>query len=159
MKTKNILAVLTLLLIIQITKAQITPIETIVSANKTIYSTNLHNNYKLTIKNQSYDLKLKLQENMKISDNINPLFIKECLNEATFITLGDNKVTLVIEYVINQNGKVYSCSLINYGNKVSLSNTEVKCILTEAMDNTFSFNNVPNGINKFYSRVRKHFKF
>ena len=67
MKSKKVVDILFFLSIIQFTIAQVKPIETIVSANKTIYSTNLHNNYKLTVKNQSYDLKLKLQENMKIN--------------------------------------------------------------------------------------------
>ena len=160
MKSKYLLFTLFFLSIIQFTMAQVTPIETIIDAKKTTYKTNQHNNYISIVKSQPYELRQKLQENIKISDNTtNSLFVKDCLNGITYTSLRNNKIMFSIEYVCNQNGDVLSCSLINYGNRVSLSNTEVECILTEALNNTFSFNNIPSDVNNFYYIVKKLIKF
>ena len=160
MKTKNILIALLFLCILQFTIAQITPIETVVDNKKTIYYTSSYSQKIIIFKNQPYDLKQKLQENIKITDNAaTPLFVKDCLGEATYTSLRNNKIIFIIEYISNQNGDVVACKLINYRNKVSLSNDEVECILTEAMKNKFTFSNIPSTTNNFYMLINKSFKF
>lgn len=152
--------VLFFLSIIQFTIAQVKPIETVVETKRTTYKTSQHSNYMLNFKNQSYELKQKLQRNIKITDNTtNLLFVKDCLNEATYTSLRNNKIIFIIEYISNQNGDVLACKLINYRNKVSLSNDEVECILTEAMKNKFTFSNIPSTTNNFYMLINKSFKF
>jgi len=157
MKLKNILFTLFFLSIIQFTMAQVTPIETVTDAKQTTYSTKSYNNYDTTFKNQSYDLIRKLQENLRLVDNVDLTFIKSCVLNDT--SLQNTNSIFYVEYIVNQNGNVLGCRLINYGNKVSLSNNEVECILTAAMNNTFSFNNIPNDVNDFYSRIMKRYVF
>jgi len=160
MKSIKILPILLFLSTVYFSYAQITPIETIVDTKKTIYYTNLYSQKIITYKNQSYDLKQKIQENIKIIDNTsNPLFVKDCLDTATYTNLRKNKIIFIIEYISNQNGDVVACKLINYRNKVSLSNDEVECILTKAMENKFSFSNIPSTTNNFYMLINKSFKF
>ncbi|RPD90377.1 hypothetical protein EGM88_15630 [Aureibaculum marinum] len=158
MKSKKILFALFLFSIIQISNGQVTPIEKIVDSKKTTYLTNHHSDYISSVEAQSYEVKLKLQEELKINDNIHPLFIKNCLNQNTYSSLKNHKVIFIIEYVCDENGDVLSCSLINYGNKVSVSNSEVECILTAAMNSNFDFN-APSSIGQFKVRIMKHFKF
>lgn len=158
MKSNTTLLIL-FLGIIHFSYSQVTPIETIVDSKKTTYLTSQHSNYISNVEAQSNELKLKLQEELKIDDNINPLFIKNCLNATTYSSAKNNKVIFIVEYVCDETGSVLSCSLINYGNKVSLSNAEVECILTAAMNNTFSFSNTPSGVSQFNIRIMKHFRF
>lgn len=157
MKLKTLL-ILLFLSIIHFSYAQVTPIEKIVDSKKTTYLTNQHSDYISSVEAQSNELKLKLEEELKIDDNIDPLFIKNCLNQNTYSSLKNNKVIFIIEYVCDENGDVLSCSLINYGNKVSVSNSEVECILTAAMNSSFDFN-APSSIGQFKVRIMKHFKF
>jgi hypothetical protein len=120
----------------------------------------LHRENTIIVKNQSYELRQKAQESIKISDTAtNPLFVKDCLTATTYAALKNNKVIFSIEYVCNQNGEVLSSSLINYGNRVTLSAVEVECILTEALNNSFSFSNIPSDVTNFHFIVKKLVKF
>jgi len=157
MKSKYILFALFFLSIVQFAMAQVTPIEAVIDKKKTTYSTKSHSNYNTLFENQSYNLLQKLQENLKLIDNVNLIFIKGCIQNNA--SLQNNNTILYVEYIVNQEGNVLSCSLVNYGIRVSFSDSEIECILTEAMNNTFSFSEVPNGINKFYYRIMKRFKF
>lgn len=159
MKSKYILLTLLFLLTIQIGNAQIIKILTEIDAKKTTYSTVSHNNNKIIVESQSYELKHKIQENIKIIDNINLSYIRNCIDANTLILLSDNNISFSIEYIGKQDGKVISCSLINYGNKVSLPMEQVQCIINQAMIDSFSFTNIPNDVNDFYFKIRKFYKF
>lgn len=158
MKTNNIIIVLFFISIIQITNAQILPIEKIVEVNKTIYNTNQFTQIVNAYKNQPYDLKQKL-EIIKIADNTNNNFIKNCVNSTTYTLLQNNNARIFIDFVCNQNGNVLACRFIIYKTDVTLSNNEIECVLNEAIKNKFSFSNIPDGINNFYMMVRKRFHF
>lgn len=158
MKSKNIVFLLILLSVNQFTKAQITPIKTIIDTNKTTYNTKLHSYYRSVVKNQSYELKQKAQENVKIKSDIDSSFINACLNENTYSSLKNENMILIVEFITDIDGNVLSSSLINIGNKVSISVTEVECILTKAINQKFNFTNIPSEINEFNFKIRKHFK-
>ena len=159
MKSKKELIILFFLLIFKVGIAQVTPIETVVDTKKTTYSTKLHRENKVIVKNQSYELKQKIQENIKINNNFNLSFIRLCLDEATIAALKNENISFSIEYIGKQDGEVISCSLINYGNRVSLTDSQIECILTKAMTNVFTFDKIPNDVNEFYFKIRKYYKF
>ena len=157
-KSNNIFFIL-VILISGVAFSQITPITTQTDTNKTIYFTNSFNQSLLNFRNQSYDLKEKIQDKININDNIDPLSVKNCLSSTTYSSLRSNKIIFIIEYICDQNGNTLACKLINYGNSVQLSSSEVQCILTEAMSTTFNFSNVPNDLSSFYILIDKSYKF
>lgn len=146
------------MIIIQISNSQITPIETDIDSKKTVYKTKLFANHNSTFENQPYELLTKLSE-IELVDNVDISFVKSCINTNTYESISSDKSIFFIEYIINQNGGVISCSFINYGNRVSLTNSEIVCILTKAMDNTFGLNKVPYGVTNFYLKIKKRYKF
>lgn len=150
MKTKHIL-VLLFLSIGQLVTSQITPIETITTSDRKIsYNSNNHVANKLIVKNQPYDLMLKLRENVKLDSSPNISFVGVCLGESTLSSIDKIKTTLVLEHIINESGNTLSCSLVNHGERVTLSDSQIECILAEAINNTFSFSGVPSDVSNFF---------
>ncbi|HHC78887.1 MAG TPA: hypothetical protein ENK46_03325 [Flavobacteriia bacterium] len=157
MKPTNILFITVLVLFVQTITAQITPIETVTEAKKTTYKANSFDNYNVAFKNQSYELMQKLQRRIKLIDTVDLSFVRVCLNETTNDSIVNNNTVLYIEYIVNQDGDVMSCSLINYGFIVSITNTEIECILENALNNQFNFTNVPTEVNQFYLKIKKRY--
>ncbi len=142
----------------QLTNAQITPIETIVDSKKTTYKTSNHDAKKALVDNQSYALNLKLNRNIKISSDSSISFIKTCLTQSLYNSIDHKKSIFFIEYVVNHQGTTLSASLINYGAKITLTQSQVECILNGAMNNTHEFSSVPSDISSFNMVVRKRYK-
>ena len=100
MKSKKELIILFFLLIFKVGIAQVTPIETVIDTKKTTYKTSQHDAKKSIVKSQSYELRQKIQENIKISDTTtHSLFVKDCLTATSYTTLKRNKVFFSIEYI------------------------------------------------------------
>lgn len=131
----------------------------LIDTNKVIYKTNQHSNYLLLVKNQPYNITIRLRENVKLESNPTISFIGNCLGDTTLSTIDKAKTTFVLEYIINETGNVLSCSLTNYGERVTLTNSQIECILNQAMNSSFSLSGVPEDINQFYLTVKKRYKF
>ena len=158
MKKINIIIVFFFISLIQITKAQISPIEKIVEGSKITYNTSQFTNMVNAYKNQPYDVKQKL-EMIKIDDIANNnLFINNCLNSTTYSSLQNSNARLFIDFVCNQNGNVLACRFIIYKTTASIGDSEIKCISNEVIKNKFIFNNIPDGVNSFYTIVRERYK-
>lgn len=157
MKSKYLLLVIFFISFVNLIHSQKTPFETIVDDKKTVYKTNLYDFYNTKFENQPYSLIESLRQDLKIIDDVNLLYINNCIQNNQL--LQQNKF-LFIEYVVNENGNVLSCSLIDYRNKLSaISTSEIECIFDNAMKDHFSFSKIPNGVSEFYSRIRKRYMF
>jgi len=154
------LLIVSILSVTQTIYAQVTPIETIIINDKKIsYNSSNHTSNKLLVKNQPYNITIRLRENVKLESNPTISFIGNCLGDTTLSTIDKAKTTFVLEYIINETGNVLSCSLTNYGERVTLTNSQIECILNQAMNSTFNLSRVPEDINQFYLTVKKRYKF
>lgn len=157
MKSKYLLLVIFFISLVNLLHSQITPFETVVDDKKTVYKTNMHDFYNTKFENQPYSLIERLRQDLKIIDDINLLYINNCIQNNQLL---QQSKFLFIDYVVNENGHVLSCSLIDYRNKPStISPSEIECILDNAMKDHFSFSKMPNGVSEFYSRIRKRYMF
>ncbi len=134
--------------------AQINSFEKTISNKKTVYQTNSFETDEKIFENQSSDLIKKLKADLILGSKIELDFIKDCINDS--IILEKNKY-LFIEFIVNQNGEVLSCCLVDYGNKLTLIDTQVNCILSKAMKIKFTFSKTPMEIGYFFIKVIKQF--
>lgn len=145
---------------IGILNAQVEPIETIeTDSSKISYYTKNHGNNKLTMNNQSYNLMIKLRENLILENSPNISFVGSCINQNTISSLDKSKTIFILEHVIDQSGNTLSAGLTNHGERVPLTNSEIICILNNAMNNTFTFKSVPPNTSTFYTIVKMRYKF
>lgn len=154
MKFKNILTVILFFAITICSYGQINSFETITSNKKTIYQTNSFESNNTTYMNQSYDLIKNLRFELKLGNEIDLKFIKNCINDTTILT---KSKYLFLEFILNNEGEVLSCRLIDYGNNLTLNENQIKCILSNAININFTFSKIPTGVNSFYIKVKKQY--
>lgn len=155
-KIKN-LSIITLLFMSYYMTAQIKPILTTSNVKKTTYSSYSHPANKKLVENQSYNLNQSLR-NIQLIENNNENHIKKCLKPDSYSKINPKKTIFFIEYVINNKGQIISSSLINYGVKINLSSSQIECILTNSMQNSYKLNNAPKITNTYYIIVNKRYK-
>lgn len=154
MKLKNILTVILFIVITMHSYSQINSFETITSSRMTIYQTNSFESTNATYMNQSYNLIENLRTELKLGNEIDLQFIKGCINDLNILM---KSKYLFIDFIINSQGEVLSCSLIDYGNKLTLNDNQIKCILSNAMSIVFTFSKTPTDVTGFYVKVKKQF--
>lgn len=79
-----------------------------------------------------------LSKSLKIPGQTNLDFIKNCLSTDVLNPIKNKKSIIAFRFMVNQNGKVLSCSLVNFGEKISLSDKQIECILKSGMEKSFN---------------------
>lgn len=147
------------LIITQFIIAQVTPIEKLTDIKQTSYRSASYESFFNLYEKQSYDLMYNLSENLQLIDTVNIAFINNCLEQKTLDEIDRTKTHIYLNYIVNQNGKVMSCSLVNYGyNQINFSDSELACILMKGMEHSFSFVKMPTNVKEFYIIVKKIYK-
>ncbi len=155
MKTYLLNFLLLVIIVINYSNAQTTPITNSVEGNYTLYKTNLYDHHLETIAQQSYDLNQKISNSTIKGEyqsiSFDPTFLEQSLNSSTFTVLKNNKERLKILYNIDEDGNTHSCALrIRTSSINNLSNSEIEAILTSAMQHKFNLTNIPEGATSFY---------
>jgi len=160
MKTNYIIIIL-LSFLTNLVSAQTLPIKTVSDSKKIIYSTALVEEEKSKIINQSSDLNNKIHKDIINKTIIGLDFLEGCLEEALEESVFESIITtnniLIFSYYTDETGKVYACSLTNYGYRINFSDDEIECVLSEAMLQSFDFEYKSTPFN-FKVRVDKKFK-
>ncbi len=119
--------------------------------DKFYYSSQHENNTTLFL-NQSHELMEKFRK-IRLSKEQDPnrRTFSTCFSQSERDMMKINKANVFVELIVNQTGQIVSAAVLNHKkNDYSLSDNSVNCLLSTALNQTFSYEYLPTDLPENY---------